>query len=177
MAFQTHNSDNLDDLEDNDFLDELDDDEAFSAYRAQRSQELARLVKDVKRNASQNQGYGEVRLVSEKEFFDVTTSNDLVVVHFFHPDFQRCKILNRRLQTVAQQHYETRFVQVDATEAPFLTTKLAIKVLPCLIGYIKGQERFRVVGFEGLSRDGGRDVSDDDLESALERAKLIKVLH
>lgn len=179
MSFQTHDLQH-EDIDDNDILDELEneaDDEAFSAYRAQRTQELARLVKDVKRNASLGQGYGDLTVVSEREFFDVSTSSssEFVVVLFSHPNFERCEIMSRKLRSIAQRHYETRFVKVDAPEAPFLTAKLGIKVLPCVIGYVKGQERLRIVGFEGLSRTGG-DFNETDLEAMLARSKLIKVL-
>ena len=35
-------------------------------------------------------------------------------------------------------------------EAPFLVTRLGVRVLPCVIGFLDGVGVFRVVGFEGL---------------------------
>jgi hypothetical protein len=34
----------------------------------------------------------------EKALMDVTTSTKLVVVHFFHPDFNRCRIMDGHLE-------------------------------------------------------------------------------
>lgn len=51
-------------------------------------------------------------------------------------------------------------------DAPFFTVKLQVKVLPCLILFIKGVAVDRVVGFEEL---GGKD---DFQTSALERRLL-----
>lgn len=34
----------------------------------------------------------------EKKFLDLTTSENRCVVHFFHPDFRRCAIVDMHLE-------------------------------------------------------------------------------
>ncbi|KAG5358651.1 Thioredoxin domain-containing protein [Yarrowia sp. B02] len=141
------------DAEDQEFLDLLDDDEAFKGYREQRIAELSRQMKEAKDGAQS--GHGTVQtLDSDKDVLEATTSADRCVIHFFHPDFARCKVMDAKLEQLAARHLGTRFVRVDASKAPFLATKLGLKALPVVVCYIKGQEATRIVGFERL---GGTD--------------------
>ena len=48
----------------------------------------------------------------------------------------RCKILDKHLSLIAQQHLETRFIKLDVEKAPFLTQRLGIRVIPTM-GLIK----------------------------------------
>src|SRR5271170_3495022 len=56
-----------------------------------------------------------------------------------------------REQSLAQKHFDTRFLKMNVENAPFLVTKLKIQVLPCVISFIDGVSVDRIVGFEGLS--------------------------
>lgn len=141
------------DAEDQEFLDLLDDDEAFQGYREQRIAELSKQMKAAKEGASS--GHGSVETMeSDKEVLEATTTAERCVIHFFHPDFARCKVMDKKLEDLAGRHFGTRFVRVDASKAPFLATKLGLKMLPVVVCYIKGQEATRIVGFERL---GGVD--------------------
>ncbi len=50
-----------------------------------------------KRVQLQQKGHGQVTEITEGEFLEVVTKTDYVVVHFFHRDFERCKIMVRAL--------------------------------------------------------------------------------
>jgi hypothetical protein len=53
-------------------------------------------------------------------------------------------------QTLAEKHYQTKFVKVDVENVPFLVISLKIQVLPCLIAFIDGIGVDRIVGFDDL---------------------------
>jgi thioredoxin-like negative regulator of GroEL len=71
---------------------------------------------------------GQVKDIVETEFLDTMLKNKKVVCHFYHKDFERCKIMEKHLQIVASTHGETMFVRIDAEKTPFFTGKLNIKV-------------------------------------------------
>ena len=53
-------------------------------------------------------------------------------------------------------------MKMDAGDAPFLVARLGVKVLPCVIAFVDGVGRERVVGFEGLR--GGDGCGTGELE-------------
>eukprot|EP00955_Chlamydomonas_euryale_P083113 363801-Chlamydomonas_euryale.AAC.11 len=67
-----------------------------------------------KRVEMQRVGHGQVTEVTEGDFLEVVTNTDKVVVHFFHRDFERCKIMNKHLEILARKHFETRFIKMSA---------------------------------------------------------------
>ena len=70
------------------------------------------------------------------------------------------------LKTLAPLHLDTRFLRINVTNAAFLVTKLKVQVLPCVLSFIDGLGKDRIVGFEGLGR--GNDRFDTvDLEARL----------
>ena len=77
-----------------------------------------------------------------------------VVVHFFHKDFERCKIAEMHLRKIAHAHEEARFLCLDAERAPFFINKLDIKILPTICLFIDGIKVDEIIGFEEL---GGED--------------------
>ncbi|ORY75444.1 thioredoxin-like protein, partial [Protomyces lactucae-debilis] len=119
-------------------------------------------------------GHGTyVEIMDEKAVLDVTTSTDRCVVHFFHKDFARCSIMHRHLEQLARKHIETRFLKVDVEQVPFLVTRLEIRVLPCVIPFVKGIGKTRILGFEGLGGDAFRTGT---LELVLQRAGVLQGL-
>lgn len=72
---------------------------------------------------------GSVKDIVETEFLDTMLKNKKVVCHFYHKDFERCKIMEKHLQIIASTHGDTLFVRIDAEKTPFFTVKLNIKVL------------------------------------------------
>lgn len=118
-----------------------------------------------KRSAMAQQGHGEVTEITEGEFLDAVTKSELVVCHFFHRDFERCKIMDKHLQVLAKKHFKTRFIKLSAPDAPFFTVKLNVKMLPCVVGFINGTTVGRVIGFDGLG--GVDDFETENLEDQL----------
>lgn len=102
-----------------------------------------------------------LNLRSDDETLRFTTEHEKVVVHFRHPDFARCSIMDEHLDRIAQRHNfgeasgeEVAFARVDVTNTPFVVEKLGIRVLPCVLGFAKGIAKGKVVGFEGICWNG-----------------------
>ena len=60
------------------------------------------------------QGHGTYDEVAEGEFLEATTKGELVVAHFFHRDFQRCRALDGHLAQLAPKYFMTRFIKLSA---------------------------------------------------------------
>ncbi|GLU19848.1 hypothetical protein SLE2022_360730 [Rubroshorea leprosula] len=133
-------------------LDELMDDPELEKLHADR---IAALKKEAeKREALKRQGHGEYREISEGDFLGEVTGSEKVVCHFYHKEFYRCKIMDKHLKALAPKHLDTKFIKLDAENAPFFIAKLAVKTLPCVILFRKGIAVDRLVGFQDL---GGKD--------------------
>jgi hypothetical protein len=150
-----------------DALDSFDD----SAYRSDRLQQLSREIKHQQHLSSGHGSYLEIK--DEKAVLEVTSTTDRCVVHFFHRDFARCEIMHRHMDTLAAKHIGTRFIKVDVEQVPFLVTRLEIRVLPCVIPFVKGIGKTRILGFEGL---GGDSFRTGTLEIVLQRSGVLQGL-
>ncbi|TIA90791.1 hypothetical protein E3P99_01402 [Wallemia hederae] len=140
--------DDFSDVSDSELLEGLEDDE----YRERRIQELQSDIKrrDMEAEFVSRGGYKEY--TSEKEVMDVALKQVKVIVHFFHPRFKRCEIMDTHLELLAYQHPGTKFLKVNVENVPFLVEKLKIKVLPCVITFRQGVARERLVGFQDLGQ-------------------------
>lgn len=154
--------------------DEFDDEETRKIINRMRDQAMEKVTepqKEFKRTIGE---YREVPFpntqIVETEFLDYVTKNKLCVVHFYHKDFERCKIMDKHLKAICMQHPETNFLYLNAEKAPFFVEKLHIRSLPTLCLFVDGKMKDKVVGFEGLSGD---DFRTGELLAKLARAGLI----
>ena len=58
-------------------------------------------------------------LASAGDFLESVTKTDHVVCHFFHRDFERCKLLDKHLSILARKYFDTRFIKVSAPVSLF----------------------------------------------------------
>ena len=65
-------------------------------------------------------GHGELREVSEQEFFKEMKGVERMVC-FFYRESIPCDAMHKGLAALAVAHVETKFVKVHAEKAPFLT--------------------------------------------------------
>ncbi|KAK3121249.1 hypothetical protein QOZ80_8BG0649380 [Eleusine coracana subsp. coracana] len=148
-------------------LDRLDPDD-IEALRERRIQQMRRAAE--RRAKWRAQGHGEYTEVPEKDFFSAAKASERLVCHFYRDNWP-CKVLDKHLSILAQQHVETRFIKVHAEKAPFLTEKLRIVVLPTLAIVKNTKVEDYVVGFDELgSKD---DFSTEDLEERLAKSEVI----
>ncbi|KUJ19802.1 thioredoxin-like protein [Mollisia scopiformis] len=127
----------------------LEDSPALDAFREQRIQQLHSEFTRAK--SQKNQGFGNyTEIKEEKALMDLTTEVKYAVVHFAKDDFARCGVMDGHLESLAQKHFDTRFLKMNVENAPFLVTKLKVQVLPCVLAFVDGKSVDRIVGFEGL---------------------------
>ncbi|QSZ30699.1 hypothetical protein DSL72_000257 [Monilinia vaccinii-corymbosi] len=143
----------------------LEEDPALDAFREQRLQQLHREF--TRAQSQKTQGFGtHTEIKEEKVLMDLTTEVKYAVVHFSKDGFARCGVMDTHLATLAPIHTDTRFLQIDVTNAPFLVTKLNIKILPCVLAFIDGRCTDRIIGFEGLGSTPDT-FTTQDLEARL----------
>ena len=82
---------------------------------------------------------------------------------------------------MAKKHFNTLFLKIEVSNAPFLVSKMEVQVLPCIVGFVAGVSKMkyglahdipphcliwywprRIVGFEAL--EGGDNFSTASLE-------------
>ena len=73
--------------------------------------------KEIKKQ--KNKAPGEYIQILQDEFLPYVTKNDNCAVHFFHKDFERCKIVDHHLKNIAFYHPETKVLGLDVEKAPF----------------------------------------------------------
>ncbi|KAK0530841.1 hypothetical protein OC834_003159 [Tilletia horrida] len=121
----------------------------LAGFRERRMEQLKKDLATMKEMRETNHGkYTEFS--DEKELLQTTVKERFVVAHFFSPDFERCKIMDRHLASIAPHHFRTLFVRANVHNVPFLVNKLKIKVLPCVILFVDGVAKDKIIGFEDL---------------------------
>ena len=113
-------------------------------------------------------GHGSYTEITEMEFLPSVTSSKFVICHFYHRDFERCKIVDMHLLRIAPLHRETRFIYLDAEKSPFFITKLQIQVLPCIVCFMDGVAIDRLIGFEDFN-------NKDDFPTLALTRRLVKI--
>ncbi|KAF8746027.1 hypothetical protein AX14_004309 [Amanita brunnescens Koide BX004] len=98
----------------------------------------------------QNSHGSYTEITDEKEVVRVSAHEPRCVLHFYHSNFRRCEIMDKHLATLAAKYFRTRFSRVFVENAPWLVQRLAIKVLPCVMCFVDGVSKDRLVGFEEL---------------------------
>lgn len=129
----------------------LDEDQDLEALRRQRLEQMKKADEEEKMFRSKS--HGEYREIQEQEFLPEVTGSALVACHFFHKDFERCKILDMHLHTIAPQLLPVKFIKLNAEKAGFFVGKLGIKTLPTLVFFKDGVAADRLIGFDGLGGD------------------------
>lgn len=87
----------LSDQDEDALIDALEQDEGLGGLRERRLQQLHNEYVLAKQMRDSGHGiYEEIK--DEKALMDITTSTRLCVIHFFSPDFNRCRIMDSRLE-------------------------------------------------------------------------------
>ncbi|KAK5581796.1 hypothetical protein RB653_003374 [Dictyostelium firmibasis] len=157
----------------NNGLDEdFDDDDELSKIREQR---IKQLKEESKLKQQFLSTHGELKEIDEQDFLKEVTGTDNVVVHFYHSDFQRCKILDKSLDILAKTHLGTKFLKINAEKAQFFTGKLGVRVLPTLVFFSNGIAVDRCVGFDEF---GGSDsFKIEQLAMRISKAGVLDFKH
>eukprot|EP00033_Pygsuia_biforma_P004425 GCRY01004849.1.p1 GENE.GCRY01004849.1~~GCRY01004849.1.p1 ORF type:complete len:196 (-),score=25.84 GCRY01004849.1:85-672(-) len=162
-------SDEQSDLSADELLD-ADEDPELVALREQRLDQLKSEYSNYHERVAS--GYGQFLEVTQDDFLKHVTNSDLVVCHFYHEEFVRCKIMDMHLGILAPKYFGTKFIKINAQKAAFFVAKLQIKVLPTVVCFKKGIAEKRLVGFEGLGSD---NFPTHALENWLASAGMIQM--
>ncbi|EAR92016.1 phosducin (Phd)-like, thioredoxin (TRX) domain protein (macronuclear) [Tetrahymena thermophila SB210] len=159
------------DLEDDEFFDE-EAEKILSRMKVERIDEFNKKNAKVEQEKS---GFGEYREIKEEEFLNSVTKNKFSVVHFYHNDFERCKIIDKHLRQIAYTHTECKFFYLNAEKAPFFIQKLAIRTLPTIVCFVDGVAKDRIVGFGELGAKD--DFTTLELTRRIVKSGVIKPLN
>ncbi|KAE9553088.1 hypothetical protein FO519_003721 [Halicephalobus sp. NKZ332] len=134
-------------------LDNLDDDglEEIRRNRIAQMKEAARKRQDQEAN-----GHGRVQeLANGTDFFDAGKKSEKVVCHFFLPTVRKCEFVDACFEKLAQAHFGTRFVKINAEKVPNLIKMLRITHIPniCVIIDNKIANYLRVTDESGSEKD------------------------
>merc|ERR1719271_2007903 len=157
--------------EHDDFDEFEDDDEFMEQMKQKRLNDLQK--KYALEKQFHAQGHGEYREISEEEFLKEVCGSQWVVVHFYHREFFRCKIVDKHLRIIAQKHLSCKWLTLDAEKAPFFISKLAIQMLPTVIVFKDGVVHEQFSGFDELGAKD--DFRTEVLEHWLSKAGCLKM--
>ncbi|KAG9317429.1 thioredoxin-like protein [Chiua virens] len=147
--------------------EEDDDDEAIfaeleaeienddSAALREHGLDQLRLQADKLKEMNQNAHGSYIEITNEKEVVRISANEHRCIIHFYHGNFKRCEIMDKHLAKLAPKFFATRFIRVFVENVPWLVERLSIKVLPCVICFVNGVSKDRLIGFEEL---GNNDV-------------------
>ncbi|SCZ90406.1 BZ3500_MvSof-1268-A1-R1_Chr1-3g01969 [Microbotryum saponariae] len=171
MEEDDHEHEDEDDADLEELEKELDENFDLGGFRERRMEELKSQMQEIQKMRQSDFGkYNEY--TKEKDVISATAKASRSLVHFYHRDFRRCKIMDSHLEKLAKKHFDTLFIKIDVANAPFLVTKMDVKVLPCVIGFVKAVSKLKIVGFEELP--GGDNFTTSALEFGLIQADVIK---
>ena len=112
-----------------DKTENLDEDD-YARIRAKRVQEMKRKAENDRQHLAD--GHGKLHKADGKEFFEYTKKSQKVVCVFNRNSNRHGKDILMHVEAIAAKHMETKFIWVDAENAPFLTDKLNIYMLPTI---------------------------------------------
>lgn len=127
-----------------------EDDDFVAQWERKRLEEMKQERVQLIRNSDRPMT-GDYREIVQDEFLPEVTSQKLVVCHFSHAEFQKCRVMDQHLQVISREHPETKFLHINSEKAPFFIARLAIKVLPTVVVFVDGVAVDRIVGFEGIT--------------------------
>jgi len=119
------------------------------------------------------QGHGEYREIVEEEFLKEVCGSPYVVVHFYHPEFFNCKVVDKHMRILAPKHLACKFLTLNAEKAPFFIAKLNIQMLPAVIVFKDGVVEAHLAGLDELG--GKQDFRTEVLELWLSKQGAVKI--
>jgi len=109
----------------------LDEDD-YARIRAKRFAEMKKKQEQAQMN--RHNGHGSLtKIVDQQEFFAAAKNSERLICIFNRNSNKWGKNMIDHCELLAQRHLEARFVWVDAENAPFLTDRLNIYMLPTIV--------------------------------------------
>ena len=109
----------------------LDEDD-YNRIKQKRIAEMKRKAEQEQQNVSN--GHGTLSKINDQqEFFAAAKASARMVVIFTRNSNKYGKAMLEHAELLSQRHLEARFIWVDAENAPFLTDRLNIYMLPTIV--------------------------------------------
>jgi len=138
--------------EESDEFDFSDDDEISNKIMEERFAQMREEANEA--TSWKVKGHGELNHITEEDFLKTVTKSHFAVVHFYHREFSRSKIVDHHLEILAKKYIATKFAKLDAEKAPFFVNKLMVMVMPCVCMFEDGKMMGRIDGFDILGGVG-----------------------
>ncbi|OSX60301.1 hypothetical protein POSPLADRAFT_1148480 [Postia placenta MAD-698-R-SB12] len=160
--------DNASDLDDEELFAQLEEELENDSNAELREHGIKRLQREMQQlQQMKSSGHGRYdELTDEKEVIRTSANEPRCIIHFYHSKFKRCEIMDKHLAKLAPKYFGTRFLRVFVENVPWLVEKLAIQVLPCVVCFMDGVTKDRLVGFEELG-------NNDEFETATMEWRLL----
>ena len=94
------------------------DDEILLSLREQRVSQLK--AKQAQKIENLAKGHGHYSEIVEEEFLPAVTKTRYSIVHFYHKDFERCKVVDMHMSFIAKKHLECRIRKLDGFYQSFM---------------------------------------------------------
>jgi thiol-disulfide isomerase/thioredoxin len=150
--------------------DDDDDDDELEALRAIRMRAIKQHT--AKQAEWQAKGHSTYREIGQDQFFQTVVrdkgGSERAAVQFFNKDFELCKVMDKHLQELCVEMPSVKFVKCDVEKSPFLTERLRVTVLPCIVIFKDDIAVDRIVGFDNLAMN----AKGDDIEPASLRERF-----
>lgn len=107
------------------------------------------------KQANINNGHGTLtQITDQKEFFDAAKLSDKMVVVFTRNSNEHGKQLLEHVKRLANDHIECRFLWLEADNAPFLTDRFNIFMLPTIVCIENNKVKTQHNGLNDLDGSG-----------------------
>ncbi|XP_078739995.1 thioredoxin domain-containing protein 9 isoform X2 [Lampetra fluviatilis] len=137
-------------------MDEMGEEE-MEVLRERRLQALKKAQQQQQEWRSLGHGvYSDI--ADEKAFFSECKRSPRVVCHFYKDSTQRCEVVDGQLSKLAPLHLETRFLRLDVSRAPFLSSRLRLRAVPTVAVVRGGAISDYVIGVAEMGGANGGDV-------------------
>merc|ERR1719487_2827132 len=111
--------------------DNMDEDD-LARIKAKRMAEMKKKAEQQQDNVAN--GHGKLMKINDQqEFFGAAKKSNRMIVIFTRNSNKYGKAMLEHMELLAQKHLEARFLWVDAENAPFLTDRLNIYMLPTIV--------------------------------------------
>jgi len=155
--------------ESDDEWDFSDDDEISNRIMEERMAQMRDQASEAQ--GWKHKGHGVLSEITEEEFLKTVTKSHYSVVHFYHKDMPRCKIVDMHLEKIAGNYLATKFAKIDAEKAPFFVSKLDIMIIPCVVMFEDGKMQGRLDGLDLLG--GNEDFPTEVMECVIGASGVI----
>merc|ERR1712054_416507 len=132
--------------------DNLDEDD-LQRIKAKRIAEMRKKAEELQGNVANGHGH-LTKINDQQEFFAAAKKSARLICVFTRNSNKHGKAMLEHSEVLASKHLEARFIWVDAENAPFLTDRLNIYMLPTIVCVKDNKVHKQHNGLNDISGDG-----------------------